>query len=84
MSTMLFCMTNLYCSILLQGLISAAGEVLPRVQHRMCARHIYVGWGKDFRVVDLKMQFWACAKSPNGPEYEKNIKLLKMMSEEGQ
>lgn len=47
----------------------------------MCARDIYAKWEKDFRGLDLKMQVWAYEKSPNGLKYEKNIKLLKIMTE---
>jgi hypothetical protein len=31
-----------------RGLINAVNKWAPRVEHRMCARHIYANWRKKF------------------------------------
>ncbi|XP_060211440.1 uncharacterized protein LOC132638647 isoform X2 [Lycium barbarum] len=46
-----------------KGLQSAMKELLPLVEHRMCARHILANWAKGWRGLQKMNQFWKCATS---------------------
>ncbi|XP_060178268.1 uncharacterized protein LOC132608224 [Lycium barbarum] len=46
-----------------KGLQSAMKELLPLVEHRMCARHILANWAKGWRGLQQRNQFWKCAKN---------------------
>nr|GLL37801.1 Transposase, MuDR, plant [Ipomoea trifida] len=74
--------TNIGSTVKLEGLLRSISDLLPFVEQRMCARHIYARWGKRFRGDELKFQFWICARSPNKPEFEKNMATLKQINEE--
>nr|GMD29141.1 uncharacterized protein LOC108954362 [Ipomoea batatas] len=65
-----------------KGLLCSISDLLPFVEQRMCARHIYARWGKRFRGDELKFQFWICARSRNKPEFEKNMAALRQINEE--
>ncbi|KAL4581763.1 hypothetical protein LXL04_006291 [Taraxacum kok-saghyz] len=45
------------------GLLEAAKEVLPAVEHRQCARHVYANYKKSYVGVDFKKLFWATSMS---------------------
>ncbi|XP_024011246.1 uncharacterized protein LOC112086517 [Eutrema salsugineum] len=61
-----------------KGLINAVNQELPKVEHRMCARHIYGNLRRIYPGKELpKALFWAVAKSFNIGEYEKAIKEFK-------
>ncbi|XP_013594587.1 PREDICTED: uncharacterized protein LOC106302671 [Brassica oleracea var. oleracea] len=54
-----------------KGLINAVEHELPRVEHRMCARHIYGNLRRAYPGKELpKDLFWAVAKSFNIGDYE--------------
>nr|KAJ0189577.1 hypothetical protein LSAT_V11C800415920 [Lactuca sativa] len=46
-----------------KGLLEATKEVLPNVEHRKCARHIYANFRKTYTGVDFKNMFWATSFS---------------------
>jgi len=48
----------------LQGLLKAVKELVPNVEHRMCARHIYANWRKKYTNKKLQKKWWRCAKAP--------------------
>ncbi|XVF65088.1 hypothetical protein PTKIN_Ptkin09bG0218700 [Pterospermum kingtungense] len=56
-----------------KGLIRSVQEILPLVEQRMCARHIYARWGKRNSGKELQYQFWVTARSPNEPEMRKQL-----------
>ncbi|XP_024014814.1 uncharacterized protein LOC112088710 [Eutrema salsugineum] len=61
-----------------KGLINAVDQELPKVEHRMCARHIYGNLRRIYPGKELpKALFWAVAKSYNIGEYDKAIKEFK-------
>ncbi|KAK8586627.1 hypothetical protein V6N13_010215 [Hibiscus sabdariffa] len=64
-----------------KGLMKAINDLLPFVEQRMCARHIYARWGKRFKDPELKLLFWICAKSPNQQEFLKHMEVLKKKNE---
>ncbi|KAG5589577.1 hypothetical protein H5410_040091 [Solanum commersonii] len=45
------------------GLVAAIMELLPDCEQRMCARHIWSNWQKNWRGEERRKQFWRCAKS---------------------
>lgn len=47
----------------MEGLLRAAAELIPRVEHRICARHIYANWRKRYTNQKLQKKFWNCTKS---------------------
>jgi hypothetical protein len=51
-------------------------ELLPGIEHRMCARHIYAVWAKKWRGTELKMQFWTCAKATFEADLDYELKKL--------
>ncbi|XP_010424494.1 PREDICTED: uncharacterized protein LOC104709612 [Camelina sativa] len=60
------------------GLLIYVEQELPKVEHRMCARHIYGNLRRVYLGKELpKDLFWAVAKSFNIAEYERAILALK-------
>ena len=43
--------------------MGAVHEVLPKVEHRMCAQHILSAWRKKWKGDERKNKFWECAYS---------------------
>ncbi|XP_019236917.1 PREDICTED: uncharacterized protein LOC109217142 [Nicotiana attenuata] len=56
-----------------KGLVSAISELLPNAEHRMCARHIWSNWAKNWRGEERRMQFWKCAKSSYEIKFKEEI-----------
>lgn len=56
-------LADLLIMVAMQGLLKAVGELVPRAEHRMCARHIYANWRKKYGGQKLQRKFWRCAKS---------------------
>ncbi|XP_057774982.1 uncharacterized protein LOC130993960 [Salvia miltiorrhiza] len=56
-----------------KGLINAVETILPRAEHRWCARHIYANWSKKWRGPELKKRFWICAWSSYEEEFKENL-----------
>nr|KAJ0192750.1 hypothetical protein LSAT_V11C800405470 [Lactuca sativa] len=46
-----------------KGLLEATKKVLPYVEHRQCARHIYADFRKIYSGIELRNLFWKAAKS---------------------
>ncbi|XP_071740689.1 uncharacterized protein [Rutidosis leptorrhynchoides] len=46
-----------------KGLIEAVKDIMPYVEHRKCARHIYENFRKKYSGVDFRNMFWAASKS---------------------
>ncbi|XP_009110756.1 uncharacterized protein LOC103836262 isoform X2 [Brassica rapa] len=61
-----------------KGLLNAVEDLLPRVEHRMCARHIYGNLKKVHpNRADMKGLFWKVAKSYNTAQYNKRVDHVK-------
>ncbi|XP_076929639.1 uncharacterized protein LOC143594136 [Bidens hawaiensis] len=54
--------TNPGSSVKVGGLVEAVKDLLPRVEHRKCARHIYANFKKKFNGVQFRNLFWAASK----------------------
>ncbi|KAK7274540.1 hypothetical protein RIF29_15634 [Crotalaria pallida] len=53
-----------------KGLEAAMDEVIPGVPRRCCARHISVNFTKNWRGLELKNLFWACAKATTPKQFD--------------
>ncbi|XP_039131855.1 uncharacterized protein LOC120268592 [Dioscorea cayenensis subsp. rotundata] len=62
-----------------KGLIHAVKDLLPFIEHRMCARHIYARWGKKHQGKELQLQFWNVAISTSIPEMKKHLDQMRKM-----
>jgi len=49
-------------------------SLLPRAEHRMCARHVYANLRKQWRGVIFREVFWKIAKSTNEVHFKKHMK----------
>ena len=56
-----------------QGLESAVKELLPNIEHRMCARHIFANWAKKWRGEDRRLAFWVATKSTFKEQLKANL-----------
>ncbi|XP_049378173.1 uncharacterized protein LOC125842943 [Solanum stenotomum] len=46
-----------------KGLIVVVDEVFLECEHRMCARHILANWSQNWRGIERRKKFWACARA---------------------
>lgn len=57
-----------------KGLVEAIHELLPKAEHRNCARHIYANFRKKFGGAKLKKLFWKSCKTGN-KQHHSNLML---------
>ncbi|XVF38999.1 hypothetical protein PTKIN_Ptkin01aG0000600 [Pterospermum kingtungense] len=60
----------------LQGLKIAVDELLLRVEHRNCARHVFANWFGKRRPKTYEFAFWKIVKLTIERQWEKNIEAL--------
>ncbi|CAI9298269.1 unnamed protein product [Lactuca saligna] len=60
-----------------KGLLEATKEVLPNVEHRQCARHIYANFRKTYSGVEFKNMFWAASLSTVESEFLRKMDDIK-------
>ncbi|XP_072062123.1 uncharacterized protein [Arachis hypogaea] len=65
-----------------KDLLPALEEVIPRVDNRYCVRHLYNNFKKKFLGLELKNQMWKCAKSTHWKDWEKEMKTMRLKSED--
>ena len=65
---------KLFCSI---GAVSA---LLPKAQHRWCAKHIEANWSKSWSGVQMKKMFWWSTWSTYGEEFQDQLKSMGSVS----
>ena len=65
-----------FFALQLQGLIAVVDELFPECEHRMCARHILANWSQNFRGIERRKKFWACARSTFEAQLHYNINAL--------
>ncbi|XP_056158414.1 uncharacterized protein LOC130134769 [Syzygium oleosum] len=66
-----------------KGLVPALAELMPYAEHRMCARHIYANWAKNYKGDMLQKQFWQIAKSTNMADFRLAKQGLLQLTKEG-
>ncbi|KAK8643616.1 hypothetical protein V6N13_012902 [Hibiscus sabdariffa] len=62
-----------------KGLKEEIVELLPRVEDRVCARHLYANWRKENPGGDLKKEFWAACKSTTNADFEHHISKIEQL-----
>jgi len=66
-----------------KGLIPAVQQVFPDSEHRFCVRHLYSNFQMHFKGENLKNQLWACARSSNVVQWNKNMKMMRELDSVG-
>ncbi|XP_021715987.1 uncharacterized protein LOC110683888 [Chenopodium quinoa] len=61
------------------AILNAMKNVLPKAEHRHCARHIYAHWHKTYKGDELKLMFWKIAKSYNMAYCNENLEALRKL-----
>ncbi|XP_024013301.1 uncharacterized protein LOC112087589 [Eutrema salsugineum] len=65
-----------------KGLISAVQRILPKIEHRMCTRHIYMNLkSRHGKNPELKGLIWHLAWSYNEPEFRENLNKIELYDE---
>ncbi|KAL4587600.1 hypothetical protein LXL04_000472 [Taraxacum kok-saghyz] len=65
-----------------KGLLEATKEILPLVEHRQCARHIYANFRKAYSGLELKKMFWDAAKSTVEGEFKVNMERIREVNQD--
>ncbi|CAI9296245.1 unnamed protein product [Lactuca saligna] len=63
-----------------KGLLEATKEVLPYVEHRKCARHIYANFRKVYSGIQSRNLFWKAAKSTVEGEFKNHMDEIRQIS----
>lgn len=63
----------------MQGLKKAVSNLLPQVEHRNCARHIYANWRKRFGSLELKRIFWEAACATHDQAHKRAMREMKRL-----
>ncbi|XP_021773983.1 uncharacterized protein LOC110737942 [Chenopodium quinoa] len=61
------------------AILNGVKTILPKAEHRHCARHIYALWHKTYKGDELKLMFWKIAKSYNMADYTENLEALEQL-----
>ena len=51
-------------------------DVLPKAEHRACAKHMYANWSKKLKCGELQLQFWKAVWSTFEKEFTNNMKKM--------
>ncbi|KAH0693942.1 hypothetical protein KY285_021039 [Solanum tuberosum] len=65
-----------------KGLYLAVQELLPECEQIMCARLILANWSKNWKGVEERKRFWACARSTFEAELRKNLDKLAQLGKD--
>ncbi|KAL7613226.1 hypothetical protein Lser_V15G06140 [Lactuca serriola] len=63
-----------------KGLVEASKDILPYVEHRQCARHIYANFRKVYSRVQFRNMFWAATKSTTEGDFKFNMERIRAIS----
>nr|KAJ0227058.1 hypothetical protein LSAT_V11C100029720 [Lactuca sativa] len=66
-----------------KGLLQAVADLLPNVEHRQCARHIFANFRKKFIGLELKSLFWEAAMSIVEGDFLATIEKIKKITKTG-
>ncbi|KAL2928013.1 Leucine--tRNA ligase [Bienertia sinuspersici] len=62
------------------AILNVVATVLPKAEHRHCARHIFAHWHRKFRGDEMKIQFWKIAKSYSISDHNEAMEELTAMN----
>ncbi|XP_056694728.1 uncharacterized protein [Spinacia oleracea] len=65
-----------------QAILHAVSTILPKAEHRHCARHIFALWHKTYKGDEFKLVFWKVAKAYNMADYNEALDELTTLSED--
>nr|KAJ0223085.1 hypothetical protein LSAT_V11C200064690 [Lactuca sativa] len=65
-----------------KGLLQAVADLLPNVEHRQCARHIFANFRKKFTGVELKSLFWEAAMSTVEGDFLATMEKIKKITKQ--
>lgn len=51
-------------------------NLLHGCEHRMCARHIFANWSKEWRGLERRNSFWRCARASSIAELNDQLDML--------
>ncbi|XP_056690438.1 uncharacterized protein [Spinacia oleracea] len=63
-----------------QAILNAVAAVLPKAEHRHCARHIFAHWHKTWKGDEMKLLFWKIAKAYNLADYNDALEELTQLN----
>ncbi|KAL4582251.1 hypothetical protein LXL04_006795 [Taraxacum kok-saghyz] len=63
-----------------KGLVEAAKDVLPSVEHKQCARHVYANFKRTYNGLKYKSLLWAAATSTTEAAFEEKMQELKAIN----
>nr|KAJ0196765.1 hypothetical protein LSAT_V11C700369240 [Lactuca sativa] len=66
-----------------KGLLQAMADLLPHVEHRKCARHIFANFRKKFTGLELNNLFWEAAMSTVAGDFLATMDKIKKITETG-
>ncbi|CAI9303472.1 unnamed protein product [Lactuca saligna] len=66
-----------------KGLLQAVADLLPNVEHRQCARHIFAKFRKKFTGLELKSLFWEAAMSTVEGDFLATMEKIKKITKTG-
>lgn len=55
-------------------------DILPHVEHRQCARHIYANFRKAYTGLEFKKLFWAAAMSCVEGDFKRHMDKIKKLN----
>ncbi|XP_021742994.1 uncharacterized protein LOC110709089 [Chenopodium quinoa] len=65
-----------------QAILHAVSVVLPKAEHRHCARHIFALWHRTYKGDEMKLLFWKIAKAYNQADFNEAMDELRQIDEE--
>nr|KAJ0216160.1 hypothetical protein LSAT_V11C300106670 [Lactuca sativa] len=63
-----------------RGLVEAVKDILPNVEHRQCARHVYANFKKAYTGLEFKKLFWAASMSCVESYFMRHMETIKKLS----
>ncbi|KAL4341990.1 hypothetical protein GQ457_08G019100 [Hibiscus cannabinus] len=63
------------------GLLEEISLLLPCVEHRFCARHMYAHWRRDHKGLDMQQLLWARYKATNEAKFRKHTARINTLKE---
>ncbi|ESQ45835.1 hypothetical protein EUTSA_v10011024mg, partial [Eutrema salsugineum] len=62
-----------------KGLIGAVKEVLPYAVHKLCARHVYHNWKKNYSGAEFEDLFWGAADAYYIASFKRKMEAVKLL-----
>ncbi|CAN1324471.1 hypothetical protein LINPERPRIM_LOCUS33109 [Linum perenne] len=63
-----------------KGLVPSIVDLFPDAEHRLCARHIYNNWRKNYTNPEWQKIFWRCAKSSTEALFNRSVEEMRQQN----